>query len=1279
MDQINSLRILAVDDEEMILTLYRDILTPSNRTENAETSLDELATRLFGVNQPMAPPISFDLMTCSRGDEAVEIVKTAAEEEKPFAVVFLDVRMPPGPDGVWTAEKIREIDPNVDIVIVTAFSDISPDEIVRRSPPREKIFYLQKPFHTQEIYQIACALGNKWKTERLLEAYQHQLETRVNERTSDLKTANDLLRDEISKREKTETALVESEERYRRLADSAEEGIAIHDNGRIVDANQALARMFGYNPANLIGSSINKLVPPISGIMTTKPSPEKDEKPYETLGLRKDHSTFNCFVFDKSYQFLDKNLRVTLFRDITHRKSAEEGVRRYASLLEATVESTADGILVVDRTGKIITYNRLFKKMWRIPLSILESKHEEKLLGFISKQLKNSDGFLKRTKGVNTQREVESFDILTFKDGRVFERYSQPQRLGEEIVGRVWSFSDVTKRKRVEGLLRLSEKKYRTLVNNLNIGIYRISCQRGGGFLHANPAIARMFGFNSLEEFLQTPDQELYQNPEEREQLFKDVTRQGGIKSRELRMHRKDGALFWASITASAKYDDQRSVKWIDGVIEDISERKKAIEALRESEEKYRTILDNIQEGYFEVDLDGGFTLVNDSMCKISGMTRRELLSINSREYATPETTEIMRRNFNQLYDTGEPATITNFKIIRRDGEPRTLDLSTSLKTNPQKQPIGFRGVVRDITEKKQALDALRESEERHRTVLETAPDPMVVYDVTGKAIYINPAFTRVFGWTLEEISGRGLDFIPEEAMAESWIITDRINRGETISGIESHRLNKGRELVEVSISGAVFMDSKGKPQGSVITFQDITERKKTEKELKYVAYHDLLTGLRNRKSFYITLEDTLNQSDRRNSKNIVWALLFLDLDRFKQINDTLGHDIGDELLKEVALRIGSCLRKSDHFFRLGGDEFTAILTNLADEIDVAKVARKIREKVALPFLISGHELHITASIGISVFPTDGQEVETLVKNADMAMYAAKEEQHGYRFFTEEMNRIASERMKIEGGLRHAIKRNQLDIHYQSLVDNYGRVMGMEALLRWHHPEFGLIPPGKFIPIAEETGAILPIGEWVLETACRQAKKWQDNGHADLYLTVNLSTRQFGQSDLVDMVREVIEKTGFSYSALKLEVTESSLMTRPEEAITKMKQLRKLGVRFCIDDFGTGYSSLSYLKRLPIDTLKIDRSFVCDVLINKDDQEIIKTIISMAKNLRIETLAEGVETKEQYEMLTNHGCRMMQGFYFGRPMPGDKFEIELHKRSKQPPATDRTPKVRRRG
>jgi diguanylate cyclase (GGDEF)-like protein/PAS domain S-box-containing protein len=852
---------------------------------------------------------------------------------------------------------------------------------------------------------------------------------------------------------------------------------------------------------------------------------------------------------------------------------------------------------------------------------------------------------------------------LVAKDGTIFRfaMNGSPNRddLGQ-VTGVVGFFRDITYRRRVEKKLRAQTELAEQLIENAPEAIVVLS--NDDRVIRINREFTRVFGYTPEEaEGRSINDLVVPEELKEEGLSLTQRTAQGERIEMETQRCHKNGTLIDVSVlgTPIRIKGDQVGIY---AIYRDISARKIAEAALAESQAKYGAILDHIEEGYYEIDLKGNIIFATETTARIVGVERDYYLGRNYAEFCDEENAKALYKAFNAIYNTGLPSKHINYTVVTPDGRRKVLEASAGLMLDSQGQPIGFRGIVRDVTTRKQAEDALRASEQRHRAVLETSPDPVMVLDLDNKVTYLNPAFTRVFGWNLEECRGKELDFVPPENRPEMWEIIEKVKHGRSFSGLETRRLTKNGQIVDVSISGAVFVDGQSRPLGSVMTLQDITERKKAEEELRYVAYHDLLTGLPNRKSFYLRLEDMVIQSRRRGEKE-TWALLFLDLDRFKHINDTLGHDVGDQLLQAVAQRVRSCLRDSDHMFRLGGDEFTVILTFLARGLDVAKVARKIRREVAKPYQIEGIEVFTSASIGISVYPTDGQEVEVLMKNADMAMYAAKEEGVGYRFFTAEMNRRALERMQLESNIRRALDRDEFVLFYQPVVGEGDRILGMEALVRWEHPELGLVPPSKFITVAEETGAIEPLGRWVLDTACRWAIRLHQNGYQYLFVTVNLSPRQFKDPDLLDSVVKTLNETGLPPTALKLEITESCVMDDPEEAIEKMKALRDMGIGFSIDDFGTGYSSLSYLKRFPIDTLKIDRSFVMESLTNRDDQEIIRTIISMAQNLRIQTVAEGVESKEQRDFLLSLGCSIMQGYYFGRPMPDRDFEKLLSNHS----------------
>jgi len=441
--------------------------------------------------------------------------------------------------------------------------------------------------------------------------------------------------------------------------------------------------------------------------------------------------------------------------------------------------------------------------------------------------------------------------------------------------------------------------------------------------------------------------------------------------------------------------------------------------------------------------------------------------------------------------------------------------------------------------------------------------------------------------------------------------------------------------------------------QTNVQLKEEVKERVRSEEQVQYLAYHDGLTSLPNRGLFSKILNHGISQAHRRKKE---LAVLFIDLDRFKNINDTLGHEAGDSLLQEVGKRLKQCLRDSDTVARLGGDEFVVLLEELDDPKHVSVVAHKILTTLVKPFTTLGQEFRVTASIGISTYPTDGEDEQSLMKNADIAMYRAKEEgKNNFQFYSKELNEHSFERLTMESNLRRALERDEFELHYQPKVDlRTGRITGVEALLRWHHPDLGMVAPVQFIPMAEETGLIVPIGKWVLRTACRQQKAWQDQGLPRLSVAVNLSARQFSDENLLQDITSIVKESGMDPTLLELEITESMLMNNVEKAIQTLDALNDMGIRLAIDDFGTGYSSLSTLKRFPINTIKVDRSFIRDLPGGADDKAITEAIIAMGRALSMTVIAEGVETKEQADYLRGQSCDEFQGFYFNKPMPADE-------------------------
>lgn len=527
--------------------------------------------------------------------------------------------------------------------------------------------------------------------------------------------------------------------------------------------------------------------------------------------------------------------------------------------------------------------------------------------------------------------------------------------------------------------------------------------------------------------------------------------------------------------------------------------------------------------------------------------------------------------------------------------------------------------------------------------ILNSAGEGIFGLDLDGKITFCNPASEFMLGYETGELIGKSYRIIFER------------NKKQSISAYSEGNqkfLKKDNSsfFVEYVIS---LIKEEDSILGEVVTFKDITERKQLEEEIKYLAYFDSLTDLPNR----VLLNDRLNQglSDAKNNGQKI-AVLYLDLDRFKLINDSLGHSYGDLLLRDVAKRLRVSIPKEAIVSRQGGDEFTIVLPNIISQKDVLKVVEQVTESFAKAFLLKGNEIYIKTSIGISLFPIDGDTAEVLIKNADAAMYKSKEiSGNSFHFFKSEMNNRNLESIKLENALYKAIDQDELVIYYQPQIDSKtNTIIGAEALLRWNHPTEGMISPLKFIPIAEETGLIVPIGRWVLINACKQLKEWQTKGHSYMSISVNLSSRQFEENNLVSMIKSILEELDLAPEFLHIELTENQIIKNTDITIKKMKQLKLLGVNIAIDDFGTGYSSLGYLKNFPIDALKIDKSFIQDIVRDDDNAAITNTIITLAQNLNLNVIAEGVETKEQLEFLWSKNCYIMQGYYFSKPIKAEE-------------------------
>lgn len=694
-------------------------------------------------------------------------------------------------------------------------------------------------------------------------------------------------------------------------------------------------------------------------------------------------------------------------------------------------------------------------------------------------------------------------------------------------------------------------------------------------------------------------------------------------------------------------------------------------EVIARLEQRFRDLIEMSADWYWEQDAE--YRFIEMSMGTQSmGIPAQDF--IGKRRWDLPWTNMTAEdwAAHRALLERREP--FRDLQLRRRDGNGDSVVISVSGKPvfDAQGRFTGYRGVGRNITQKKRTKRNLREVVERFRSLTELSSDWYWEMDAELRFTYVSEGIRKVRGVAPETLLGR-----------RRWEAEDIVGGGEEMArhreALERHlpfrdfvlaRRSPDGMVTYVSHTGTPVFDDRGTFRGYRGVARDITERVRAEEDLARMAHYDALTGLPNRALLHGRLLRAIARADRGRT---LLAVMFLDLDQFKEINDSLGHAVGDAVLKEAARRLQGCLRATDTVARLGGDEFTILVEDVRTVDEIERIAAKLLAAIAARTEAAGHELHLSTSIGVTVYPLDDHDADTLLKNADLAMYHAKQEgRNNVQFFSRDMSERTEKRVDTLGRLRGAIARNEMLLHYQPQVDmRSGAIIGVEALLRWTDRDRGLVSPAQFIPLAEDTGLIVPIGEWVLREACAQARRWQDAGHGPLTMAVNLSARQFRQANLVQTVSAILEETGLPPGQLELEITESTTMHRTEEAVEGLRALHELGVRISLDDFGTGYSSLAYLHRFPVHTLKVDQSFVRDIKSDRDDAAIVSTVITLARQLGLKSLAEGVETREQLAFLRTRGCDLYQGYLFCRPQPAADIEALLASRRTQSPAKRR--------
>ncbi len=934
-----------------------------------------------------------------------------------------------------------------------------------------------------------------------------------------------------------------------------------------------------------------------------------------------------------------------------HAREAEQAVEASRRFLDAMLNAIPGPVLVKDEQLRYESVNAAFLEFFDRPAHELVGRSDA---DFFPPEMV---AFLK-----DTDRRALEGEVVQYEREYAFPTHRRwmmvrKQRLdspdGRHLV--ILQLTDVSERRAAEEALRRSEQRFRTVAELSSDWYWETDARLRLSYVSGDGAGRQPF---AAESVLGRTRQELEMDfvPESmREPHLQLLERHEPYRDLLLRV-RASGRLILVS--AEPMFDADGAFTGYRGVARDVT----ALHAVRRELDDQRQFLDTLlgalPTAVSVKDENHRFVLVNDAFCAFAGVPRERLIGADDRVFLGPEDARRAWDADDQALEA--PAPVLYEHLYRLSDGERWMQVRKSRVLRPDGSRLVI-SALNDISGLKAAERQLRDSERRFRDFAESASEYVWESDVDGRLTYVSQRVEEVLQRSAESLRGLTVtDVTPPgeyERMLE-WIRANGRPDG-SFRDMEHRILRADGEVLWVRVSAVRMLDEQGRHTGWRGTSRDITDRKSAEERISYLATRDALTGLPNRVLFNDRLEQALVNA-RRKGDSV--ALMFLDLDRFKNVNDSLGHHVGDLMLKEVALRMQACLRKGDTLSRLGGDEFVVTLEGLQHAEDAAQVAQKVIASLGRPMEVGGHTLSTSCSIGIAIFPGDADDPPSLMKNADTAMYHAKERgRRNFQFFSREMNIRAVERHALETALRVALDREQFELAWQPRVDiATGRVAAVEALLRWRHPDKGLLAPGSFIEVAEETGLIEPIGQWVLRSACTQAQRWSEDGHPPVRVSVNISARQFNNPrEFSRSVSRLLSSTSLDPDRLELEMTESVLLQNADENIAALRRLSKLGVHVAVDDFGTGYSSLSYLKQLPINTLKIDRSFVRDLEADKDSEVIVATIIAMAHSLKLRVTAEGVENLAQLSTLKRLGCDEYQGYLFSRPVPAREFTLRF--------------------
>ena len=1027
----------------------------------------------------------------------------------------------------------------------------------------------------------------------------------------------------------------------------------VDPNGRIVYANEASCNYLGRSHEELLGLSI----PDIAPLMTTEKWKTfwQDLKAKGSMRFQSENESKQGRVFpvevDVTYlQFDGEEYGFAFVRDISERKLAEERLRK----LSEAVEQSPAIVVITDTQGTIEYVNSKFTQV--------TGYTAEEAIGKNPRILKSgaqpAAAYRELWGTVLAGGEWHGEFVNKKKNGEIYWESASIVPV-KDPCGAITHFlalkEDITERKRTGEKLRLMQFS----LEQASDALYWIDSE--AQIVFVNQASCRALD-RSREELLTLSIRDIDPVfPEDRWPWFWQTLKAQGSVHFESQHRTKQGHVFPVEINASYLKVDGNEYSFC--FVRDITERKRAEKELQESNELVRLVLDSVPEAVYGMDVDGKCTFCNPACLKLLGYEEpadlygKDMHAVmhHTRKDGTPYPAE--ECPIFEAFRRGHGTRIDNEVMWRRDGSCFPAEY-WSRPIQRDGKPIGTVVTFVNITERMRAEESIRKSEMRYRLLFERNLAGVYRSTMDGLILECNQAAARMFGAASpEELLGMSMVNVYQN-LSDRDVFLRKLKREKYVTNHEVNFRRKNGESAWAMLNASIVPDEDGNAGLIEGTFVDITERKIAEERIQSLAYFDALTGLPNRTLLLDRLTLALASARRKKSKV---ALFFLDLDRFKNINDSLGHSVGDLLLKGVAERLKAWVRDQDTIARLGGDEFLVVVNDVREVGDAAVAAQRLMDSLTAELAIQNHSLSVSCSLGISIFPEHGADNETLIKHADAAMYTAKDSgRNNFQFFTADMNARAVDRLNLENSLRAALDRKELFLMYQPQMEIASRrIIGVEALLRWQHPEMGLVPPNDFIRIAENSGLIIPIGEWVLRTACSQARKWQDEGLAAVSVAVNVSAVQFRREGFAAVVRQVLADTGLAPECLELEVTESLLLSSADVTFSVLQELKDMGLSLAIDDFGTGYSSLSYLKRFPVSKLKIDRSFVRDVALDPDDAAITTAIISMAKSLNLKVIAEGVEDEAQMSFLRAHQCDEIQGYYFSKPMVADEFAAKL--------------------